>query len=267
MRRLLLTVIVAAAGVMADAAQVKPELGQPGKDVIWLPTPPELVERMLDMANVTAHDVLMDLGSGDGRLVIAAAKRGARAIGIEYDLTLVEVSRTNAATEQVSDRATFVKADLFETDLRQATVITMFLRADLNLKLLPMLLALSPGTRIVSNTFTFGDWEPDDFATAERSCAHWCTAMLWIVPAKVEGSWRLPDGELTLTQTFQAVSGTLRQGAVTTPIVGRLQGDEISLNGGGARYSGRVTGDRIEGTASPGGAALPWTATRVPGSP
>jgi hypothetical protein len=266
MRRLLLTLIVASAGTIT-AAQVKPELGQPGKDVLWLPTPLELVDRMLDMANVTARDVLMDLGSGDGRLVIAAAKRGARAIGVEYDLALVEASRQNAAAEGVSDRAIFVKEDLFETDLRQATVITMFLRSDLNLKLLPTLLDLSPGTRIVSNTFTFGDWEPDDFATAERSCTHWCTAMLWIVPAKVEGTWRLPDGELTLTQTFQAVGGTLRRDGMTTRIIGRLRGDEISLTGGGARYNGRVTDNRIEGTASARGATLPWTATRVSDRP
>jgi SAM-dependent methyltransferase len=267
------TVVTGALGlatglVAPGAAQIRPELGQPGKDVLWLPTPPGLVGKMLDMANVTAQDVVMDLGSGDGRLVIAAAKRGARAIGVEYNRDLVDLSRKNAAAQQVSDRARFVQADLFETDLRQATVITMFLRSDLNLKLRPTLLNLSAGTRIVSNTFTMGDWEPDDFATAERPCAHWCTAMLWIVPARVEGTWRLPDGELTLRQTFQMVDGTIRRGGVTTPIAnGRLRGDEIVLTADGAQYRGRITGRTIEGTVSTRGAVLPWTATRVSGTP
>lgn len=267
------TVVAGALGlatglVAPGAAQIRPELGQPGKDVLWLPTPPGLVGKMLDMANVTAQDVVMDLGSGDGRLVIAAAKRGARAIGVEYNRDLVDLSRKNAAAQQVSDRARFVHADLFETDLRQATVITMFLRSDLNLKLRPTLLDLSTGTRIVSNTFTMGDWEPDDFATAERPCAQWCTAMLWIVPARVEGTWRLPNGELTLRHTFQMVDGTIRRGGVTTPIAhGRLRGDEIVLTADGAQYRGRITGRTIEGTVSMRGAVLPWTATRVSGTP
>jgi SAM-dependent methyltransferase len=242
----------------------RPELGQPGKDVIWLPSPQALVDKMLDLAKVTARDFLLDLGSGDGRLVIAAAKRGARAMGVEYDAALVQLSRTNAATERVSDAVTFAKADLFETDLSKATVITMFLRSDLNLRLRPKLLDLTPGTRVLSNTFTMGDWEPDDFVVVERDCANWCTAMMWIVPAKVQGTWRLPEGDLTLEQTFQVVTGTLRKGTVRTPVAdGRLRADQIAFTAGGERYSGRVSGSTIEGTVTARGVPVKWTATRA----
>ena len=177
--------LLAATVVVAHGdAQVAPRLGEAGKDVLWLPTPEPMVDVMLDMARVTPRDVVIDLGSGDGRLVIAAAKRGARAIGIEYNADLVELSRRRAATAGVGERATFVRADLFQVDLSAATVITLFLNDDLNLKLRPRLLNLAPGTRIVSNTFSMGDWEPADIASVERGCANWCTALLWIVPRR-----------------------------------------------------------------------------------
>src|SRR5512139_935863 len=152
-----------AAGVLVQAQvaqQFKPEVGQHGKDVVWVPTAQPVVEKMLDMAKVTPQDYLIDLGSGDGRTVIAAAKRGAHALGIEYNPDMVELSRQNAEAEGVSGRATFVKADLFESDFSKATVITMFLLPELNLRLRPTLLGLKPGTRIVSNTFTMEDWQP-----------------------------------------------------------------------------------------------------------
>jgi precorrin-6B methylase 2 len=183
-----------AAGVLVQAQvaqQFKPEVGQHGKDVVWVPTAQPLVEKMLDMAKVTPEDYLIDLGSGDGRTVIAAAKRGARALGIEYNPDMVELSRQNAEAEGVSGRATFVKADLFESDFSQATVITMFLLPELNLRLRPTLLSLKPGTRIVSNSFTMEEWEPDETATVSDGCSSWCTALLWIVPARVDGTWRL----------------------------------------------------------------------------
>ena len=175
----------------------KPEVGQGGKDVVWVPTPQALVDKMLDMAGVTPQDVVMDLGSGDGITVITAAKRGAKAIGIEYNPDMVELSKQNAEKAGVSDKATFMKADLFETDLSQATVITMFLLPQINLRLRPKILDLKPGTRIVSNSFTMEDWVADETATVTEGCQTWCTALFWIVPAKVEGQWQTPGGDLT----------------------------------------------------------------------
>ncbi len=206
-----------------------PQVGQEGKDVIWVPTPQELVEKMLDMAKVTPQDYVIDLGSGDGRTVITAAKRGAKALGIEYNPDMVELSKRNAAKEGVSDKATFMKADLFEADLSQAQVITMFLLPDINLKLRPKLLNLKPGTRVVSNSFTMGEWQADETANVKNGCASYCTAYLWIVPAKVDGTWQLPQGELMLKQEFQMVSGTLKTGNNAAPIKrqGHRRSDQI----------------------------------------
>jgi tRNA G37 N-methylase Trm5 len=160
------------------SAQYEPSVGQAGKDVVWVPTPDVLVNKMLDMAKVTQNDFVMDLGSGDGRTVIAAAKRGAKAMGIEYNPDMVELSKRNAQQAGVTGRATFEKADLFQTDLSKATVITMFLLPDINLKLRPKILALKPGTRVVSNTFTMGEWEADETATIGDQCnGSWCTAL------------------------------------------------------------------------------------------
>jgi SAM-dependent methyltransferase len=241
------------------AKQYEPQVGQEGKDVVWVPTPEALVDKMLDMAKVTPNDYVIDLGSGDGRTVIAAAKRGARALGIEYNPEMVELSKRNAANEGVNDKATFAKADLFESDFSQATVITMFLLPSINLKLRPKILDLKPGTRVVSNSFDMEQWKPDETGTVS-GCDHWCTAYLWIVPAKVGGRWKLPQGELTLTQTFQMISGTLKSGNVSAPVNGKLNGDQITFTAGEAQYSGRVSGNSIEGTLKSGGS---WKATRV----
>jgi hypothetical protein len=240
------------------ASEFQPQVGQDGKDVIWVPTPQALVDKMLDMAKVTPKDYVIDLGSGDGRTVITAAKRGAKALGIEYNPEMVELSKRNAAKEGVSDKASFIKADLFESDFSQAQVITMFLLSSINLKLRPKILDLKPGTRIVSNTFDMADWKPDENATLP-GCNSWCTAHLWIVPAKVDGTWTSPQGELTFKQTFQTVSGTLKSGNAVTPISGTLNGDQLSFSAGNVAYSGRVNGSSIEGTA--GGAK--WNATRA----
>ena len=239
-----------AQGQVATQQPFTPQVGQPGKDVIWVPTPDALVEKMLDMAHVGANDVMMDLGSGDGRTVIAAAKRGAKATGIEYDPNMVTLSQQNAAAAGVGDRATFKKADLFETDLSPATVITMFLLPSINLRLRPTILNLKPGTRIVSNSFTMGDWAEDEKATIP-DCTTWCTALLWIVPAKAAGTWRLSDGELKLEQQYQVVTGTLTRAGQAQPIgEGRLRGEEISFVVGGTRYSGRINGTAMTGTAT-----------------
>jgi hypothetical protein len=242
--------------------EYQPEVGQEGKDVVWVPTPQALVDKMLDMAKVTPKDYLIDLGSGDGRTVITAAKRGIRAHGIEYNPEMVELSKRAAAKEGVSDKATFAKADLFESDFSQATVITMFLLSSINMKLRPKILNLKPGTRIVSNTFDMGEWKADETGTVS-GCENWCTALLWIVPAKVEGTWKLPQGELTLKQTFQTISGTLKSGTNTSQIAnGRLRGDQISFTAGGAQYTGRVNGNTIEGSVK-GGSNGKWSATRA----
>jgi hypothetical protein len=201
---------------------------------------------------------VIDLGSGDGRTVITAAKRGARALGIEYDPQMVELSKKNAQQAGVSDKATFTKADLFETDFSQATVVTMFLLPSINLKLRPKILDLKPGTRIVSNTFTMEDWEPDETARLTEGCSNWCTALLWIVPAKVEGTWQSARGNLALTQQFQKVSGTMGSTAISD---GKLHGDEITFSAGGAKYTGHVNGNSIQGTVS-GGSNGSWSATR-----
>jgi hypothetical protein len=248
---------------VAVGAQVKtkfePQVGQAGKDVVWVPTAQELVDKMLDMAKVTPQDHVIDLGSGDGRTVITAAKRGARAMGIEYDPNMVELSKSNATKANVANRATFVKADLFESDFSQATVITMFLLENINLRLRPKLLDLKPGTRIVSNTFTMGEWKADGITEVSGTCETWCTARLWIVPAKVEGTWRLPQGELRLKQTFQEISGTL---GTTTIGNGKLRGNEISFTAGGAQYMGNVAGNTIQGSMKSGTNTSSWNATR-----
>ncbi|HXF67628.1 MAG TPA: methyltransferase domain-containing protein [Burkholderiales bacterium] len=264
---LLLALPAAAARAQSAAAPYEPEVGQAGKDVVWVPTDQPLVEKMLDLARVTPRDYVIDLGSGDGRTVIAAARRGARALGIEYNPDLVELSRRNAAKAGVAERARFVRGDIFESDFSQATVVTLFLLPELNLKLRPKLLDMKPGTRVVSNSFTMGEWQADRTvkATSEEGCNSYCTAYLWIVPAKVAGTWRLAqgEGELTLKQSFQMISGTLRAGGVETAVRGRLRGEEISFTAGTARYTGRVSGDLIKGAVRSDKGRAEWSATRA----
>jgi SAM-dependent methyltransferase len=226
-----------------------PEVGQAGKDVVWVPTPQALVDKMLDMAKLTPKDFVIDLGSGDGRTVITAAKRGAQALGIEYNPEMVALSQRNAEKAGVTDRAAFMKADLFETDLSKATVITMFLLPEINLKLRPKILDLKPGTRIVSNTFTMGDWQADStyLVDVNSGCdSSWCTALLWIVPAKVAGSYKIAQGEVTLKQEFQMLSGTLDTGKATLALKGKVRGEEIWFTAGGRAYRGRLKGKSLE---------------------
>ena len=254
-----LSLSLLAAAVCAQPAKkdFEPQVGQEGKDVIWVPTPQGLVDKMLDMAKVTSSDYVIDLGSGDGRTVITAAKRGARAQGIEYNPDMVELSTKNAEKAGVSDKAKFSKADIFESDFSQATVITMYLLPTLNVKLRPKILDLKPGTRIVSHAFTMEDWTADQTDTFDGR-----TAYLWIVPAKVEGTWQLGQGELSLKQMYQMVTGSLKNGANTTPVNGKLRGDQLTLTAGNAEYTGRVDGNKIEGTVK-GSTSGSWTATRA----
>jgi precorrin-6B methylase 2 len=266
---ILLSLSVMTTGLLAQENQsgnvFVPQVGQQGKDVVWVPTPQELVNKMLEIAKVTPDDFLIDLGSGDGRTVITAAKLGAKAMGIEYNPDMVALSKENAKKEGVGDKAEFIKADLYETDLSKATVITMFLLPEINLKLRPRLLDLKPGTRIVSNTFTMGEWEADQEATTEENWNSWNTAYLWIIPAKVAGNWKLGNGELELVQEFQFVRGVFNSGGkALTMTDGRLNGNSISFTINNEKYSGTVGEKLIKGTVTNAstGTMSDWIATR-----
>lgn len=229
-------------------------IGQPGKDVMWVPSRQALVDRMLAMAKVGPDDFVIDLGSGDGRTVISAAKRGAKALGVEFNRNMVMLARAKAKEAGV-ELATFVEGDLFRANLAPATVITMFLLPTINLKLRPKILGLKAGTRVVSNTFDMGTWSPDQTVWLDGKCPIYCRAYLWYVPAKTQGTWKLTDGELVLRQTFQKVTGTLRTGSSRAAIKnGKIEGAQISFNAGGKQYTGRVVGNTIEGDG--------WRATR-----
>lgn len=274
LRHLLLVlclVAMTAVCLYAQAPEAKdeyqPSVGQAGKDVIWVPTSQALANKMLNLAQVTPQDYVIDLGSGDGRFVITAAKLGARAHGIEYNPDMVELSKRTAAKEGVADKATFVKADLFESDFSTATVITMFLLPEINLRLRPIILNLKPGTRIASNSFDMGDWKPDQTITLSREegCDNnYCQAYFWVVPAKVQGAWKLPQGELTLKQEYQLVSGELNSGKGPISIAdGLLSGSRISFKVGDTLYTGSVAGAVMEGTFKSGGNSGAWSAKRV----
>ena len=238
----------------------------PGKDVAWVPTPDAAADRMLSMAQVGPRDLVYDLGSGDGKIAIMAARRfGARAVGVEYDPELLEVSREAARREGVADRVRFTQGDIFEHDFREATVVTLYLLTTLNLKLRPRILEMRPGTRVASHMFRMGDWPPDESARVGSSDVY-----LWIVPARVAGTWamtRTPAGaaELVFDQRFQRISGSMRVAGETLALAqATLRGDEIrfAVTGEGGRreaFVGRVAGDRMTGE----GGAQPWSAVRV----
>jgi hypothetical protein len=255
-----------------ETKEFKPIIGQEGKDVIWVPTPQALVERMLEMAKTTPKDYVIDLGSGDGRTVITAVKKyGVRALGIEYNADMVELSKRNAEKEGVADRAQFVNGDIFQTDFSKATVLTLYLLPNLNLKLRPTILAMKPGTRVVSHAFSMGEWQPDDIQKVEGR-----TAYLWIVPAQVEGVWRVGSHnyELLLQQHFQEVEGLARANNRMAQFRNaRLQGDHISFSviefsgmGNVQRdFTGQVHGEVMEGVVKRSDAAgeEKWMAKRV----
>jgi len=241
----------------------QPHSGQEGKDVVWVPTPQALVDRMMKMAGVTKEDYLVDLGSGDGRTVITAAKLGVRAHGIEYNGDLVELSKRNAAAEGVANLATFERADIFESDFTKATVVTLFLLDRLNLKLRPTLLDMKPGTRVVSNTFNMGDWTADEKIDAGAGCVSWCTAYKWVIPAKVAGTWRLGESQLELKQTYQMLSGAITNNGKTLQISdAKMDGTKITFTAGGQRYTGEVADGKMSGQTAGG---QNWSATRTAG--
>ena len=274
--RFFATLLAAAALALPGAATAQsteftPQVGQEGKDVIWVPTPQALVEKMLDMAKLTAQDIHYDLGSGDGRTVITAAKRGAQAVGVEYNPDMVALSERAAAKEGVSAKAKFINGDIFQTDFSHATVVTLYLLPSLNVKLRPTLLKMKPGTRVVSHAFTMDEWQPDQTENVEGR-----TAYLWIVPAPVEGSWRWngsgngpKEYEVALRQQFQKVDGAARlDGGLGQLRDVKLQGDQISftvLDADGARhdFSGRVSGNSMQGAVKQAGGEAKWSATRA----
>jgi hypothetical protein len=256
----LLVLLLAPASRAQDPQSYEPQLNQPGKDVQWVPTPPALVEKMLDLAQLAPSDRLVDLGSGDGVLVLAAARRGAQARGIEYDPKLVEFSKRKAREAGVTGRTRFVRGDIFQTDFSDASVVTTFLLPSMNLRLRPTFLAMKPGTRIVANTFGIADWEPDETVTIDQ-CERWCTAKLWIVPAHVEGAWLTPKGELILKQRFQSFSGTLGREPIEN---GRLRGKEITFTVGETAYHGRIDRDHMRVSATVDGRVEEWTARSAP---
>src|SRR5687767_6638786 len=255
----LLATVLAVGAAGAQTATYEPTPGQAGKDVVWVPTPQELVDKMLDMAKVTPQDIVIDLGSGDGRNVIAAAKRGARAYGFEFNPDMVALSRRKAQEAGVADKATFIEGDMFEADISKATVLALFLLPSNLDKLAPKFLALRPGTRMVNNTFQVTGWEADASETIEGSCTSWCTSHLNIIPAKAAGTWRLGNTDLTLSQEFQMLSGTLGTAAISA---GRLNSEHTTFTVGDTQYTGKVSADRMESTATTKGQTQSWTATK-----
>jgi SAM-dependent methyltransferase len=255
------------ASAASSSTPYEPTVGQAGKDVVWVPTSEALLEQMLDLAKLTPSDYVIDLGSGDGRNIIAAAKRGARGHGVEFNPDMVTLATRLAREAGVSARATFIQGDMYEADISKATVLALFLLPTNLDKLVDKFLALPAGTRIVMNTFTVTGWNPDQTVRLGEPCVSWCAALLYIVPAKVAGAWRFDDrGEAALTQEFHTIRGSLTLGgAEASAIDGRLNGAEITLTIGPSTYQGRVEGDRMTGTAtlSATGAARPFTATRV----
>ena len=252
----------------------EPQVGQAGKDVIWVPTPDEVVERMLTMAQVGPGDIHFDLGAGDGKIAIAAAKRGARATGIEYNPEMAKYANERAAAAGVAGvgpgKATIRQADIFATDFSKATVITLYLLPTLNMKLRPQILSMKPGTRVVSHSFTMEDWEADEISTLDGRRAYF-----WVVPAQIGGTWTLEGAgatrsELVIEQTFQKINGwvTLSKQAQGGLREARLRGADIAfayIDASGTRrdFTGKVDGKKMEGSfRDANGQEGRWSATK-----
>ena len=269
----LVAVAVVAAPSYAQQKEYKPQVGQAGKDVIWVPTPDDVVDRMLRMAQTTPNDYIIDLGAGDGKIVVAAAKKfGARALGIEYNPDMARHAQGNVEKAGVADKARVMQADIFVSDFSQATVITMYLLPDLNLRLRPQLLTMRPGTRVVSHSFSMEDWEPDEVSVIDGR-----TAYLWIVPANVNGDWLMeltgagnPQKlDVTFGQRYQKISGTVMFGSVRAGLRepwlrgSRIAFNHVDNNGVGRDFAGRVVGGRIEGSfRADNGQEGRWIATK-----
>ncbi len=269
--------VLAAAVVSVDAKDrrdcdrdYKPQVGQAGKDVVWVPTPDEIVQRMLRMAKVTPQDTVYDLGAGDGKIAIAAGKMGATAVGIEYNPDLAKLAQCYVQSENLAGKARIIQGDVFKEDFSKATVVTMYLLPELNLKLRPIILDMKPGTRVTSHQFTMGDWEADETAEVDYR-----TAYLWIVPAKVQGTWTLREQgpgnaqyTVNLTQKFQKITGDVATGSAKQPLVGAtVRGEEIRFafnddKGVTRTLTGTVRGNELTGMLKGAGG----TETKVSGT-
>lgn len=261
----LLAALVATGAAAQDSSEFVPTRGQDGKDVIWLPTEDTTVTKMLELAGLTDNDYLIDLGSGDGRTVIAAAKRGAKALGIEFNPKMVVYARQQAAKAGATDKAEFIEGDVFVADFSKATVLTMFLLPDINVRLQPKILAMAPGTRVVTNTFTMGEWKPDTSSEADKPCTNYCTAHLWYVPGKIAGKWAIDDTVFDLNQSFQMLAGAVVNGKDRVSLNrGKLKGNDFEFQAGSTVYEGRIEGDTLVGTKKVGGGTpTPFKATKV----
>jgi SAM-dependent methyltransferase len=264
-----LACVIPASGASREECerQFKPQSGQPGKDVIWVPTNDYLVARMLKMAQVTKADRVYDLGAGDGKIAIAAARDfGATAVGVEYDPQLAKLGQCYVQAEKLGERVRIVQGDIFETDFSSATVVTLYLLPELNLRLRPTILNMKPGTRVVSHSFLMDDWEPD-----ERSMTEDGSAYLWIVPAKVAGTWEFRESGgkgrfvAKLDQKYQELSGK----AGDEPLLSkaRVVGADVHMSfmedGAPTKLAGRIAGDRIEAQVTRGGKDTRYIGTRV----
>ena len=246
---------LALASTTTPSAEYKPQVGQEGKDVIWVPTPEGLIDKMLAAAKVNDKDTLFDLGAGDGIIAITAARQyGAKSVGIEYNPEMAQFARRKVAEAGLTDKVKIVTGDIFLEDFSSATVVTLYLMPHLNLKLRPILLKMKPGTRVVSNTFTMGEWEPDETVFDQ----HW-KGYFWVVPAQIEGAWVMTGMEggplrLNISQSFQNIGGTLTRGGQTLTLLGaKLRGDEVKFqfvtpDRKVHAFSGRLEGRRLTGT-------------------
>lgn len=231
-----------------------PVQGQAGKDVIWIPTPEGLIDKMLTAAKVTDKDKLFDLGAGDGIIAITAARKyGAQSVGIEYNPDMAQFARRKVAEAGMNDKVRIITGDIFQEDFSSATVVTLYLMPHLNMKLRPTLLKMKPGTRVVSHAFTMGDWEPDETMSFNHTQGYF-----WVVPAQIDGSWVMNgfDGgpiRVNLSQSFQNIGGTLTRGGQSFAMLGaKLRGDEVKFqfitpDRKVHAFSGRVEGGRLTG--------------------
>jgi len=269
--------LLAAATLSVDAKDrrecdrdYKPQVGQSGKDVVWVPTPDEVVQRMLRMAKVTAQDTVYDLGAGDGKIAIAAGKIGATSVGIEYNPDMAKLAQCYVQAENLAGKTRIIQGDVFKEDFSKASVVTMYLLPELNLRLRPTILNMKPGTRVTSHQFTMGDWEPDETAEIDYRSAY-----LWIVPAKVEGAWTLREQgsnaqyAVNLTQKYQKITGDVAAGSAKQPLVGAtVRGEEIRFafnddKGVTRTLTGTVRGNELTGTLkAANGAETKVTGTR-----
>jgi hypothetical protein len=276
MNTLRLFAVAAAAALLSSpiAAQTgkdyQPQVGQQGKDVIWVPTPDEVVDRMLTMAQTKPADYVIDLGAGDGKIAIAAAKKfGAKSLGIEYNPDMAKHAQGNVEKAGVTDKTRIIQGDIFATDFKSATVLTMYLLPALNLKLRPTILTMKPGTRVVSHSFTMDDWEPDETSNMDGRRMYY-----WVVPANLQGSWKVSvaGGEaldITIDQKYQKIEGTVQLGAVQGGLrEARLSGANVAftiVDAAGVRrsFTGRVNGASMEGALrTDTGAEGRWTAAK-----